>query len=307
MKFPRISMISLSLSVIAVLVLTLACLAEDSVSEIITPPAKPDGVIQVATYNIRGPRDSSPNDWNSRFPRMVQTIKENGFDIFGVQEGMKGAMNDLLSELDHFEWFGIGREKKKDGEHCAIFYNTLKFRLIEKGTFWLSDSPNTPGSIAWNAGCPRVCTWGFFEELKTRVRFYFVNTHLDNASALARSQGASAIIMHFLREIELYPFILTGDFNSSSADQPYLIVQAHGLTDSRIISETDHYGAGDETFHNFKVNRKERTNRTPIDFIFVNKKLRVLTHGTINDFRDGLASSDHFAVTAQIQLPEKKK
>ena len=46
----------------------------------------------------------------------------------------------------------------------------------------------------------------------------------------------------------------------------------------------------------------------PIDFIFVNNRVRVLSHGTINDFRNGLASSDHFPVTAEIVLldaPEK--
>ena len=71
---------------------------------------------------------------------------------------------------------------------------------------------------------------------------------------------------------------------------------------ARDVSETDHYGAGDETFHDFHANRKERTMRKPIDFIFVNDRVRVLSHGTINDFRDGLASSDHFPVTAEIVL-----
>ena len=74
------------------------------------------------------------------------------------------------------------------------------------------------------------------------------------------------------------------------------------------VSETDHYGAGDETFHDFHENRKERSHRKPIDFIFVNNRVRVLSHGTINDFRNGLASSDHFPVTAEIVLldePEK--
>ena len=80
------------------------------------------------------------------------------------------------------------------------------------------------------------------------------------------------------------------------------------LRDARDASETDHYGAGDETFHDFKENRRERSHRKPIDFIFVNNRVRVLSHGTINDFRNGLASSDHFPVTAEIVLldaPEK--
>ena len=107
--------------------------------------------------------------------------------------------------------------------------------------------------------------------------------------------------------IQRYPFILTGDFNSTSDDMPVRRVLGV-LRDARTVSETDHYGAGDETFHDFHENRKERSFRKPIDFIFVNDRVRVLSHGTINDFRNGLASSDHFPVTAEIVLldaPEK--
>lgn len=275
-----------------------ACLADETD----TNGNKP--TIKIATYNIRGPKDKYPNDWDSRFPRMLKTIQENKFEIFGVQEGMKEAMNDLANALN-YTYFGMGRDKNKSGEHCCIFYDPAKFDVLKKETFWLSDTPNSPGSKSWDSGCERICTWGIFKDLRTQEQFVVANTHLDNASPMARVQGVSLILKKLALIIEKYPFILTGDFNSDFNGQPLKILLSH-LNDTRQISETDHYGAGDETFHAFEVNRSKRTNRTPIDYIFVNNHVRVLSHGTINDFRDGLASSDHFPVTAEIELQPLK-
>lgn len=270
------------------------------------PPEKSDpNAIRVATYNIRGPKDNAPNNWASRLPRMVQTIKENGFEIFGVQEGMKGPMEELGKALN-YEYFGVGRDKNRSDEHCCIFFDPTRFKVVQKDTFWLSDSPSTPGSMSWNTACPRICTWGLMEDLKTRDRFVFANTHLDHVSPTARLQGALLIINRLAAMIDKYPLILTGDFNSTSTDQSIRMVLTR-LQDSRAASETDHYGAGDETYHAYQENRKNRTNRAPIDFVFVNRYVRVLKHGTINDFRNGLASSDHFPVTAEVLLLKPSK
>ena len=35
----------------------------------------PAGLIRVATYNVRGPNDRSPNSWRDRLPRMVRTAR----------------------------------------------------------------------------------------------------------------------------------------------------------------------------------------------------------------------------------------
>jgi len=268
-------------------------------------PAKKD-MIRVATYNVRGPNDRAPNSWKDRLPRMVRTIRENQFELIGTQETLAGPIQDLCNELQ-FQSFGVGRDKQKKDEHNAIFYDPERFNVISQETFWLSSNPETPGSSSWDSSLPRICTWALMQDRKTGKRFVFANTHLDHRSASARVQGMNVILTRLAPMIEKYPFILTGDFNSTADDMP--VRMALGvLRNARTVSETDHYGAGDETFHDFHENRKERSHRKPIDFIFVNNRVRVLSHGTINDFRNGLASSDHFPVTAEIVLldePEK--
>ena len=262
--------------------------------------AQPADLIRVATYNVRGPSDKAPNAWKDRLPRMVRTIRENKFDLIGTQETLSRPISDLADSLK-FEHFGVGRDKKKGDEHNVIFYDPERFSVVSQETFWLSGEPETPGSSAWDSALPRICTWGLLQDRKTGKQFVIANTHLDHASAIARIQGVNVILNRLAPMIDKYPFILTGDFNSTADDMPVRRIR-NVLRDARDASETDHYGAGDETFHGFHENRQERTHRKPIDFIFVNNRVRVLSHGTIQDFRDGLASSDHFAVTAEVVL-----
>jgi endonuclease/exonuclease/phosphatase family metal-dependent hydrolase len=263
-------------------------------------------LIRVATYNVRGPNDRAPNSWRDRLPRMVQTIRENKFELIGTQETLSGPISDLNNALN-FNSFGWGRDRRKGDEHNTIFYDPERFEVISEETFWLSADPESPGSIAWDSSLPRICTWGLLRDRRTGKRFVIANTHLDHRSAMARIQSVNLILTRLAPMIEKYPFILTGDFNSTADDMPVRRV-LNVLRDARAVSETDHYGAGDETFHDFHENRRERSHRKPIDFIFVNDRVRVLSHGTVNDFRNGLASSDHFPVTAEIVLldaPEK--
>ena len=299
-RLPAVLMIAAAaaLCLVAALDLSGAQISKDAAAE--------KDLIRVATYNVRGPNDRSPNSWRDRLPRMVQTIRENQFELIGTQETLSGPIKDLKEALK-FDYFGVGRDKRKGDEHNVVFFDPERFSIVSQETFWLSADPTTPGSIAWDSSLPRICTWGLLLDRWTGRRFVIANTHLDHQSAMARIQGVNLILTRLAPMIEQYPFILTGDFNSSADDVPVRRVLGV-LRDARTVSETDHYGAGDETFHDFHVNRKDRSHRKPIDFIFVNDRVRVLSHGTINDFRNGLASSDHFPVTAEIVLldaPEK--
>ena len=287
-----------ALCLVAVLDLSGAQVSKDDAAE--------KNLIRVATYNVRGPNDRSPNSWRDRLPRMVKTIRDNKFEVIGTQETLSGPIKDLKEALK-FDYFGVGRDRRKGDEHNVIFYDPERFQVVSQETFWLSSDPTVPGSIAWDSSLPRICTWGLLVDRRTGKRFVIANTHLDHQSAMARIQGINLILTRLAPMIEQYPFILTGDFNSTADDMPVRRVLGV-LKNARDVSETDHYGAGDETFHDFHVNRRERSHRKPIDFIFVNNRVRVLSHGTINDFRNGLASSDHFPVTAEIVLldaPEK--
>lgn len=67
-----------------------------------------------------------------------------------------------------YAWYGLGRDtgaippetESYAAEECmAVFYLTTEVELLDKGTFWLSQTPDIP-SKGWDAAYNRTCTWG---------------------------------------------------------------------------------------------------------------------------------------------------
>lgn len=111
---------------------------------------------------------------------------------------------------------------KEKGEHSAIFYRTDKFDVIEKGDFWLSETPDVP-SKGWDAVLPRICSWGHFKCKDTGFEFLFFNLHMDHIGKKARVESAF-LVQDKMKELgkgKELPAILTGDFNVDQTHQSY--------------------------------------------------------------------------------------
>ena len=70
----------------------------------------------------------------------------------------------------------------------AIFWRTAELELLDKGTFWLSETPDQV-SKGWDASYRRTCTWAGFRHRKSGQTCYFFNTHLDNDGKVAREES----------------------------------------------------------------------------------------------------------------------
>ena len=75
-----------------------------------------------------------------------------------------------------------------------MFYRKDRFDAVKSGTFWLSETPDAPGSKSWNAVCPRICTWVQLADKATGRTFCFANAHTDHKSELARTDGMKLIM-----------------------------------------------------------------------------------------------------------------
>lgn len=129
--------------------------------------------LTVASYNLRNANgsDSARGDgWGQRYPVIAQIVQYHDFDIFGTQECFLHQLKDMKEALPGYDYIGVGRDDGKDkGEHSAIFYRTDKFDIVEKGDFWLSETPDVP-SKGWDAVLPRICSWGAFQMQRYRLR-----------------------------------------------------------------------------------------------------------------------------------------
>jgi len=260
--------------------------------------------LNVLTFNIRynNPGDSL-NAWPLRKDKAVSQILFHQADIVGVQEAQDDQMQDLLKSLPKYKSAGGGRDDgKTKGEYSAIFYNTERLVALQSATFWLSEKPTVAGSKGWDANFPRIVTWIKFKDKKSGKTFFHFNTHFDHIGKIARRESAK-YLLHAVDSIAgKTTAVVTGDFNAIPTDEPIRIIidssNSQHLLDTKLLSATPHYGPTG-TFNAF--GQKERDDY-PIDYIFVNRAIKVLQHATLSQTWQGRFSSDHFPVFARVVL-----
>jgi len=256
--------------------------------------------IAVMSYNIRVDfGGDGPNNWEFRRDFLAKQIQFYEPDFVGTQEGKAHQLQYIDSILTDYEFIGISRENSKtDGEFSAIFYNSKKFKLLNDATFWLSETPYKQ-SKGWDAAYERICTYGLFEDVNSKKRFYIFNTHLDHVGVVARTNGAK-LILEKMKAINTknLPVIFTGDFNSESDSEAYQLI-SNMLDDSKRISQSKPFGPTG-TFNAFEFNKPVTL---LIDYIFTSKNnIAVLRHAVLSDSKDCKYPSDHLPVYAEILL-----
>ncbi|NSW94119.1 MAG: endonuclease/exonuclease/phosphatase family protein, partial [Bacteroidales bacterium] len=256
------------------------------------------------TLNLRydNPRDSL-NAWPNRAPIVTGFIEEEKPELLGLQEALYHQYEYLDSLLTDYNSIGVGRDDGgRSGEMCPVFYLKDRFDFIRTKTFWLSETPETPGSQAWGANLPRIVTWVELKDRNTGKHLYFFNTHFAHDSDSARIMSSS-LLLHRVDSISAgSPFVITGDFNMTHSSKGYSILTGPYesvplLQDTYVVSERDHTGPA-YTFNGFSD--KARDGR--IDYVFVRNGIRVLRHRTFIIKEHGIFISDHWPVMALIEL-----
>ena len=262
----------------------------------------------VMTFNLRyDNQGDGANAWPNRIDAAAAVIRSNEPLVFGIQEGLHSMLLDLEKRLPEYSWFGEGRnggEGGEGGEYSAVFYRKDRIELLEHGQFWLSGTPDVPGSVGWDARITRICTWGLLQEVSSGSRFLFFNTHLDHVGEAARLHGA-ALIVRFMKEHRAkwkVPALLTGDMNAVPDSPPIRFLRGERATDGVSSDLSDAYlraeGTIGRTFHGFKGS----TEGEPIDYIFASPGFAVLSVKVDRTRPGGRYPSDHYPVIAEVRL-----
>lgn len=260
--------------------------------------------LNVMTFNIRlNLYSDSSNAWPFREKKVVSQILFHDVHLLGVQEALPGQMINLQQRLTQYKYVGVGRDDGKDkGEYSAIFYDTTRLQVLQSETFWLSETPQVPGSKSWNAAITRIVTWAKFRDRKTKKTFFAFNTHFDHIGQVARRESAKLLLQKIKEIAGNTPAVITGDFNSKPADEPIRVIADPAnplrLTDTKEITAMPPYGPSG-TFNAFQ---SKEIDDLPIDFIFIKGKWKVKKHATLSETWKGRFASDHFAVLAVVAL-----
>jgi endonuclease/exonuclease/phosphatase family metal-dependent hydrolase len=257
------------------------------------PPPAP---INIATYNLRNSHaQDGPNAWAARKDMVRALIRYHEFDIVGTQEGYADQIDDL-AQMAEFGHVGVGRDDGKSaGEHSAIFFRKSRFTLLDKGDFWLSETPDRP-SFGWDARCcHRLASWARLRDRSSaRVLFVF-SVHFDHEGEMARRASADLMLRKIAEIARKEPAICVGDFNSTP-DTVQIQKMSAAMRDARQASKSPPYGPS-ATFNGFHVDQAP-TER--IDYVFVDRHFDVLKYAALSDSLAQRYPSDHFPVVARV-------
>lgn len=265
--------------------------------------------LTVMTFNIRldTPADGE-NRWTERVPVVKAYMDTAVPDIAGMQEVMHNQLNDLLDIMPGYTYVGTGRDDgKTGGEYSPVFYREEKFNLMDHGQFWLSETPDVPGSRSWDAAITRIVSWAALEDRRSGKTIYVFNTHFDHRGKEARRESAM-LISGKIREIAgNHPVILLGDFNITKGSEDYDFMEdnfsgKNGLTNAELISQAPVTNTG-STFNGFRTDTEPRV----IDFIFVdNDFFDVSAYRVDKVTENNIFISDHWPVVAELVYKKAK-
>jgi endonuclease/exonuclease/phosphatase family metal-dependent hydrolase len=250
--------------------------------------------LRVMTFDVRFPLASDgPNTWLARRDMMNAMIRDRQPDLFGAQELFQIQGDYFVEKLTAFAWFGLSRFGNHADEHTGIFYRKSRFEMFDSGNFWLSETPDAPGSVSWNVFVPYMATWGDFLDRRTGRRFRWYNTHFPQRpeDAEARNNCAREIALRVRGLPRSATIILTGDFNADISSEAHTIL-AGALTDA--YQEVAKPSGPTGTLHSFSG--KPGADR--IDWILYRGALKSVSIQTITFNEHGRYPSDHFPVMA---------
>lgn len=253
--------------------------------------------LTVMTFNVRVPIDTAPaRTWAARLPVAAAAIRRADPDVIGTQELRREQGDDLVAALPAFRCFGIDRRGGHQDEHMGVFYRADRLRLVVHGDFWLSGTPNVPGSITWGNLYPRMVTWGLFERRADRRRFTLFNTHFPYRpeDGPARAKAADAIAARIAALPARMAVVLTGDFNTDAGDPVHARLAAL-LPDARDAAPASTGPAA--TFHAFTGAPDRR-----LDWILA-RGLVARSSATLTHHAAAVWPSDHFPVVARFAWP----
>lgn len=256
-------------------------------------------MFKIVTFNIRCDfNQDKENNFSFRKSIIQKKIDKEQPGIICFQEVLPHVAVWLKDVLEEYYIVGCGRSKQLDDEQMTIAFKKDNWNLISMETFWLSSTPEIPGSRYENqSDCPRTCTEVVLEDLKNKKVLRLCNIHLDYLSVEARKAGLVQVLdkvekSKFFSDV---PVILTGDFNAEP--------------DSEEIGEINHWKGYEnltekigDTYHGFTDEDKSEC----IDYIYLKNtpnspnKLKKISVEKWEDKEGAVWLSDHYPICAEI-------
>lgn len=251
--------------------------------------------IRIMNYNVRclSPLDLGKKNWFYRADLLMDSIEAAAPSIVGFQEVTSWQYDYLVETMPGFDSIITYREDTINAEGCPIFYQTELYTLIDKGSFWLSETPEVM-SKDWGAAHYRICSYVILQEKATEKEFVVFNTHLDHVSDEARIKGIQ-VVLDKITEFGGLPAILMGDLNAEESSATYKSA-TEAFLDAKYQTKNTMTSC---TYQNWG----EALDRNCIDYVMISPdSFEVQSYEVIQAVYDGVYTSDHFPLFVRLKL-----
>ena len=283
--------------------------------------------LKVMSFNVQTENGTSV-DFDLRAELLRDLMDELQPDSIGMQEVTTGWIYRMDTYSFNQSYAGVGEGRTPGGEASSIYYRKDKFDLVDSGTFWLSETPDVPGTYLEASLYPRICTWAHLRDKVTGYEYIHINTHLDH---LGNSKGGKElrtaqirVILEYIQSFPDVPMVMTGDFNhakTTSAENIYAMFK-NILGISEFTSST-----GESITGNFSDARTEAADtvspdawasmtaywqegtdsynpaKKPIDYVFYTTgDFTADVYRNIHYHRDGIYLSDHLPQYCELTV-----
>jgi len=256
--------------------------------------------LRIVSSNIRctHPLDTGNKNWLFRKTYYYKTLNEINADIMCMQEVSKYHLPFLEHILKDYDFVLTYRDKNYRSESCPIFYRKDMFNLIDKGTFWLTSTPNVI-SKDWGAKCYRICSYVILKTIKDNKELVVFNAHLDHISEQARINSINLI----KEKIHEFGFdnktsILLGDMNDTPESKTIKTLFEVFDDSAKLALNSTEELINQHTFHGY-MNKDEYER---IDYIAVSKNIKVYNYDVFTKFFDNHYPSDHYPIYIDFEI-----
>ena len=221
-------------------------------------PERSDAM-RLATLNVHYivvPKDTgawSRADWERRKGPMDAAFKAVDADVFGFQEmesfqfGHASNLNlarDWLLENNPGYAAGASGDADVFPSTQPIFYRTDRFRLLDQGWYFFSDTPDVIYSRTFNGSFPAFASWVWLED-RDGARFRVVNVHFEFSSGSNRRKSAALVAERSKPWIDAGETVfLIGDLNARQGAETLRILEEVGFVFAPIEGATYHLNRG---------------------------------------------------------------
>ena len=257
--------------------------------------------IKVMSYNVlldfvkEGRAPDFPVD-------LIASIREQDPDILGTQETTAEMHEKCLCNLEEYSCFRGEAYTEHNSRGNYIYWKTDKFKVIDKGHRYMSDTPTVRSKYEGSREY-RGVNYLYLESVETTNRFLFLNLHADyRADENTRVLQLKAITKFLKSEWENVPAIIVGDFNSTAnqASIPQFLEDNPHIAMTSTVAEVKGDLGPTLVGGGF-------TQKIPyvFDYIFVTANtINTKYYSAVDNLKNGKYPSDHLPVIAELEISE---